>query len=230
MSYYDQQDDDLRERPQRELTLSTLTILGLFFGFALICAACFGLGYNMGSRSRQTQSPDAAAANSANFNSFKPSASAPAIQPVPGYLSPKDAAAANASAANSAYNPPAAVNSSAPSTASPPPVSHEATAIVRDTVKPAPATPPTGAPAPVATPVLPPAAQGAVMVQVAAVSHKEDADLLVSALKQKGYPVASHTEPGDHYFHIQIGPFPSKAAAEPTRQRLLADGYNALIK
>lgn len=68
------------------------------------------------------------------------------------------------------------------------------------------------------------------MVQVAAVSHQEDADLLVAALKRKGYTVAARSEPQDKLIHIQVGPFPSKKDAEAMRQRLLGDGYNAILK
>ena len=68
------------------------------------------------------------------------------------------------------------------------------------------------------------------IVQIAAVSHQEDADLLIAALKRKGYSVAARTEPQDKLVHIQVGPFASKKDAEAMRQRLLADGYNAILK
>lgn len=68
------------------------------------------------------------------------------------------------------------------------------------------------------------------MVQIAAVSHQEDATLLVGALKSKGYAVSARTEPQDKLFHIQVGPFATKKDADTMRQRLLADGYNAIVK
>ena len=50
--------DDLRnshleEPPERdrEISLGTSTILGIFFGLALVCALFFALGYSMGRRS-----------------------------------------------------------------------------------------------------------------------------------------------------------------------------------
>ena len=67
-------------------------------------------------------------------------------------------------------------------------------------------------------------------VQVAAVSHQEDADLLVAALKRKNYSVVARTEAQDKLYHIQIGPFATKKDAEAMRQRLLGDGYNAIVK
>lgn len=68
------------------------------------------------------------------------------------------------------------------------------------------------------------------MVQIAAVTHQEDANILVSALKKRGYPVAVRTEPRDSLLHIQIGPFGSRDEARAMRARLLADGYNAILK
>jgi len=73
-------------------------------------------------------------------------------------------------------------------------------------------------------------ATGSFLVQVAAVSHQEDADLLLGALKGRGYAVSEHTEPQDKLVHIQIGPFAYRKDAEAMRQRLLGDGYNAIIK
>jgi cell division septation protein DedD len=67
-------------------------------------------------------------------------------------------------------------------------------------------------------------------VQIAAVSHKEDAELLTNALRSKGYDVAARTTPQDKFVHIQVGPFATHKDAETMRQRLLADGYNAIVK
>ena len=68
------------------------------------------------------------------------------------------------------------------------------------------------------------------MVQIAAVSHREDADLMVGSLTRKGYAVVVHTEPQDKFFHVQVGPFANKKDAEAIRQRLSGDGYNAILK
>ena len=68
------------------------------------------------------------------------------------------------------------------------------------------------------------------MVQVAAVSHQEDADLLVTTLRRVHYAVAIHTEPQDKLLHVQVGPFATRKDAEAMRQRLLTDGFNAIVK
>lgn len=71
---------------------------------------------------------------------------------------------------------------------------------------------------------------GAFMVQVAAVSKQEDADILVSALQKKQYPAFIGNSPGDALFHVQVGPFTDPKDAETMRTRLAGDGYNAIVK
>ncbi len=68
------------------------------------------------------------------------------------------------------------------------------------------------------------------MVQVAAVSHQEDADVLTSALKRRGYGVTARPDANDHLIHVQVGPFNNRKDAEAMRQKLLSDGYNAILK
>ena len=73
------------------------------------------------------------------------------------------------------------------------------------------------------------AGQG-LMVQVAAVSRPGDAQALIDALRKRGYTVAAHNEPQDSLLHVQIGPFETRAEANAMRQKLAADGYDAIIK
>lgn len=71
---------------------------------------------------------------------------------------------------------------------------------------------------------------GSTMVQIAAVTHQEDATILVSALKRHGYTVVVRNEPNDSLLHVQVGPFATRDQAKAMRARLLADGYNAILK
>jgi cell division septation protein DedD len=68
------------------------------------------------------------------------------------------------------------------------------------------------------------------MVQIAAVSHQEDADVLVAALRKHGYTVTMSREPADNLIHVRIGPFTSRGEANTARQKLLNDGYNAVVQ
>jgi DedD protein len=75
-----------------------------------------------------------------------------------------------------------------------------------------------------------PAQSGTVMVQVAAVTHQEDADALIAALRQKNYSPVIVSNLPDKLFHVQIGPFADRKDASAMRERLLADGFNSILK
>jgi len=206
-------EEELRPAQQgkdRELTLSSATLLGIFFGLVLICGVCFGLGYAMGRRALQepagNQAADATQA-SGQTNTAKAKPSAVTANPVQATPSATDAAAI--AEANGA-----------------------------------PATPEKEA-APVQTPVQPgvsaslglvsqpvaavkPAA--VLMVQIAAVTDAEDADVLMGALRKRGYAVTGQKDAGDGLIHVRIGPFASRDEADKWRMKLLNDGYNAILQ
>jgi cell division septation protein DedD len=226
------EDDDLDGRGgprDREISLGTTMLLGIFFALALVCAVFFGFGYSRGSR----HAAAAAAApgdgsSGTNFSSFKPSPSSPLGQTYGAGKAP-----AYAAPAAIPYTPPAPVNSVTVRT---PPVSSQPERASAEDLESAPAinNTPTPKPAPVvaaaSTPPAAPPAPTSSVVQIAAVSHQEDADLLVASLKRRGYNVAIRTEPQDRLMHIQVGPFSTRKDAEAMRQRLLADGFNAIVK
>jgi DedD protein len=91
---------------------------------------------------------------------------------------------------------------------------------------------PEGAPADPASPPAPEMVRsGSFVVQVAAVSRKEDAEALVGALRKKDYPVFIVSNvPGDRLFHVQVGPYGSIKDAETMKARLSDDGYNPIVK
>lgn len=68
------------------------------------------------------------------------------------------------------------------------------------------------------------------MVQIAAVRMQQDANVLVGALQKRGYNVVVRHEAQDTLLHVQVGPFTSRSQAFDMRSRLLADGYNAVVK
>jgi cell division septation protein DedD len=201
----------------REIHLGTTLILGLFFALAVICAVFFGLGYSMG---RKSIVPAAAAApgtqSSSAFGGFKPAAGS--------VLSPDKPV--------QAATQPVTVPDPASDSAKPVKVAVKEDpadgAVVGDPL-PAPAKA-SAAPlaSPTAVPVVTPG--GSSIVQVAAVSHQEDADLLVTTLKRRGYAVSIRTEPQDKLLHVQVGPFANHKDADVMRQKLLADGFNAIVK
>jgi cell division septation protein DedD len=68
------------------------------------------------------------------------------------------------------------------------------------------------------------------MVQIAQVSQAEDAEVLVNALRKRGYTVAARRELSDNLIHVQTGPFVNRNDANAMRQKLLNDGYNAIVQ
>jgi DedD protein len=69
-----------------------------------------------------------------------------------------------------------------------------------------------------------------IMVQIAAVSRQEDAEVLAGALRKRGFNPTVRPGTGDKFFHVQVGPFTDKTQADTMKQHLLADGYNAIVK
>jgi DedD protein len=224
----------------REVTLNTGTVLALFFTLALICAVFFGFGYSMGRKSQQAvpvaSSDSTPAAAPETTAADKPAPGSPAIQSVPGYQSSatSDAGSKTTVTAPTVKLSPAASASQTPDTASSvvrkpianPDAADGAAAKAAPVVR----TPPAAATAPVTTYNSAVPATGITYVQIAAVSHQEDADVLLSALQRRGYKVLARTDTADKLIHVQIGPFTDRKQAEVTRQKLIGDGYNAFLK
>jgi cell division septation protein DedD len=222
---FDDEDETAeRQRPSRdtELTLGTGTLLLLFLGLALICGACFGLGYEVGRGVNQpsAQGQQGAGAGQTGLPSngvkAKPSATETPVPPAP--------------------SPSVVVENNHAGSESPPSKQTASPSVTQTTAAPQPqvraALPAYNAPLPSGDSgmhaVLPPPMQ--LMVQIAAVSHQEDADVLSAALRKHGYAVVERREGGDGLIHVRIGPFSSRDEAEHWRQKLLDDGYNAMIQ
>ena len=191
----------------REISLGPGTILAIFFGLALVCACFFGFGYSVGRRSSQS-------AAAAVITPTSTAASTGAAKPTPG----------------SAGLP--ALPNAEPNITPSAPASSTDRALPSDAIIAGDKLPATAAPTPAPTvPASSPAATaGSFIVQVAAVSTQQIADMEVAALRKDGYAVVVRHEPQDSLFHVQIGPFADKKDAEAMRQRVIADGFNAIVK
>ena len=191
-SYNSLHEPEAHELPEREISLGTTTVLGIFFALALVCALFFGLGYSMGRRSTPAAAAVVASSDTpaATTATTKPSSGSPiATTPAP------------------ATQPqPTPTTVTVPTANTPPP------------------------PAPTEKPAATSAVPTIYIVQIAAVSHREDAETLIANLKLRGYDVAIREESQDKLLHVQIGPFTTRKDADAMRQHLLADGYNAIVK
>jgi cell division septation protein DedD len=226
-------EESLRSARDRELTLGPAMLLTLGVILFALCAACFVFGYGVGRRSF-AESAGVAAPPTAGTPAMaqvaipasKPSAGQSGAQP----QQPAAVADQPDSAAEDSKSLPAPVEVSVPT-------GSNGGAVPAGTSQPAihSALPGQSAGADVAASpgsgVQPALAQAsAIMVQIAAVSHPEDADVLVGALRKRGYAVSAHRDPADGLLHVQVGPFANRNDAVAMRQKLLNDGYNAIVE
>jgi pilus assembly protein CpaC len=68
------------------------------------------------------------------------------------------------------------------------------------------------------------------MVQIMTLSSSENVKSMAAELKRRGYNAVVNYDPHDPLPHLEVGPFESKSDAEAMRQRLILDGYNAIIR
>jgi DedD protein len=189
-----------------EITLGTGRMLALFFTFVLVCAVFFAIGFSLGRKTSML----------AVTNGLSAAANSAAAHPATG----KDATTKPASQSTdfSFYK---SVGSQSANTELPPQNSK-----AQPTATPTPETQPAAAP-----PASGTTAAAGYFVQVAAVSRQEDAEALVDALKKKQYPAfATNNSSSDKYYHVQVGPYSDFKEADAMRSRLVADGYNPIVK
>ncbi len=246
MSKYDKLDDDT-ERTDTEITLGLRSILGIFFGLVLICGVFFGFGYSLG-RSNAVK-PSAAP----QVNAQAPSASTPApVTTVVEQSSPNSNDPYDFNANNAAGKPSGAVlqpvvpatapatgtpastpSGSAPSGATTPastPAGNQQSMAPKATPASYTISDPAKAVSAPSSPLQTAASQSPLMVQVAAISRPQDADVLIAALQKRGFNATARRETSDNLLHIQIGPFTTRQQAMAMRTRLINDGYNAILK
>ena len=199
-----------------ELTLGAGAFLAIGGGLLLLCAVCFGLGYAVGHRNSPDQSaatvlpvPESKIPVMPVGSGSKPGAAAQ--MPAQSQAQPVGDTSVDASGQGIQSEPTSSSAGSSQGDAKPTGDSG---------VRPA-----LGAlPQPARS-----QAQGW-MVQIAAVTHSEDAQVLVDALRRRGYSVQARRDVGDNLIHVQTGPFVSRNDANAMRQKLLNDGYNAIVQ
>jgi cell division septation protein DedD len=202
---------DTEQVRDTEITLSTGKLLGIFFALAILCGVFFTMGYLLG-KSTSAGGRTEIVATVPSSTTGKPYAGNKTPEAVtqtcpPG--SPNCAAASTSDASSSSKSTDQQPSAQQPSG--------------NKTSDQSPAQSATGTDAKTG-------AGTSFMVQVAAVSKQEDAEILVTALRKKQYPVFIANAAGDPLFHVQVGPFSDRKDAEAMRNRLSGDGYNAIVK
>jgi cell division septation protein DedD len=94
-------------------------------------------------------------------------------------------------------------------------------------VPPKPAASPPNNSAPPGAPLV---ANGAIMLQVAAVIREGDAMALAQALQQKKFPAFVITPGADKYYRVQVGPYADTLSATNARHDLEANGFKSIVK
>jgi len=235
--YFDEEEPE-PERPRRdtELTLGTGAVLGLVLALLVVCGLCFAAGYAVGhhrsasSANASTPAPDQEPLQ-ANGSTPKPSASAQPAVPTPqtddSPTNPDPGAPAAGENPATTGQSPGDSGQGGPSTGSP---------AAKAPSSAPPAQPAAGNTAPEtqggATPNAREAspAQTPWAVQIAAIANSQDADVLAAALRKRGYSVMVKHESADGLIHVRIGPFSSRDEAIRWRDKLLGDGYNAVVQ
>jgi DedD protein len=199
--------DEVRDT---EITLSTGKLLGIFFALAIICGVFFTMGYLLG-KSTSAGGRTEIVATVPSSSAGKPYAGNKTPEAVTQTCPPGSPNCAPVSTmdTNQSAKPSDQQTSSQQSSAGKPTDQSSTPSAGTDGKS---------------------GAASSFMVQVAAVSKQEDAEILVTALRKKQYPVFIANAAGDPLFHVQVGPFTDRKDAEAMRTRLSGDGYNAIVK
>jgi DedD protein len=238
--YFDEDIEPEEPRHDTEVTLSWGALAGMGVALLVICGLCFGLGYMAGHRgpapakaSAPSSQPSAPDQEPLQGSASVPKPSASAQAPVPAPTQANDTAPAPGEGESPEAVAPSPAQgtqgaASAPSNAAPAASAAPAQPQVRPALPGGAGENAQNAPGSSVRPALPSATS--LMVQVAAVKNEEDANVLMSALRRRGYPVTARRDPVDELIHVRIGPFPTRDEANQWRMRLLNDGYNAIVQ
>lgn len=201
----------MRKNPDRqtELVLENRQVLGIFLGIALLCGVFFALGYVVG---RNTASPATTLAEA--DSELTPAGEKPSAMPAPAYLPLSPGGATpnpEAPAPDTDLSFYESVQEKEP----------QATLVPPESPTPASTNPP--------TPAVEPPPPG-ILVQVSALSRREDAESLVLLLKEKNLPVLVTSGVNDSLFHVVVGPYKTDREAERVKQLLEQEGFRPFIR
>ena len=219
-----------RER-DTEITLGAGMLLAIGCGLILLCILCFSFGYSIGHRN--SAGSEVASAVPSAVGKVKSQTGSSGTKPAAGGQSPAEPPA------RAAVDVPADTDGGEVRDTGAPRVSaNDGATIAQSQAKPAgqPKVKPALTAQSSVTPTAPtmqvqPALSHVTgwMVQIAAVSHSEDAEVLVNALRKRGYAVTVRRDVADTLLHVQVGPFTNRSDANAMRQKLQSDGYNAVV-
>ena len=203
---------------QLELVLENRQLLLTFFVIVALCGVFFSLGYIVG-RNTLSGSPPVAQASAGTADT----GSKPSPMPPPAY-SPTAPEPPAAEAAAEQPTPTTDLNFYQS-------VEEKQPDAKLEPAEPSKPTPPSQ-PLPASTAQTPPVAEppAGIMVQVSALTRREDANALVNLLKEKNLPVLVLSGSSDNLFHVMVGPYTNPKDAERTKAILELDGFRPIVK
>jgi cell division protein FtsN len=191
---------------QMELVLENKQVIGIFLGIALLCGVFFALGYAVGSSTSAPSEEMTPSEDELTATGEKPSA-----LPSPTYIQRNPAAAPQNPGSDTDLGFYQSVQEAQPQETLP---SGESQAAAAAAPPPLPSQPP------------PPG----ILVQVSALTRREDAESLVVLLKEKKLPVLVTSGTNDTLFHVVVGPYKTDAEAQRVRQILEQEGFRPFIR
>jgi cell division protein FtsN len=198
-----------REDEQTELVLENRQVVAIFLGLALLCGVFFSLGYVVGSNTTSSSPTVAQTDENLPVASEKPSS-----LPAPSYMQSSPMATAqppDETPDDTELNFYSSVQEDQPQGMLPEAATGEE---------------PVEAPARIAVVPPPPG----IVVQVSALTRREDAESLVALLEERSLPVLVTTGVNDPLFHVVVGPYTSEAEAQKTKALLEQDGFRPFIR
>jgi cell division protein FtsN len=208
--------------------LESKHVIGLFLLMLLFSGVFFTLGYVMG-RNQYDGQVSAATTNSHPSEPVvptKPKAAPPQTPEISPAASDSDPSSSGntsdwefySSSKSGKSDPHLAPVPKAPAT---PPASKT----VSEKSKVAPVTPAAKTSKPVTSaPLIP---NGALVLQVAALTKQDDALSIASSLQKKHFAAYVQTPQKDSFYRVQVGPLKDKKAADAERKRLESEGFKA---
>jgi cell division septation protein DedD len=187
---------------ETELVLETKQLLGVLLGIALLCGVFFVLGFLAGDSSGAAPETAPPSEEEITHSGEKPSA-----MTAPAYI-PRNPAAASASSGETDLNFYQSVEEKEPE------------AKLDGTVA-------SGEGAPAALPIQPPPG---ILVQVSALTRREDAESLVGLLQERKLPVLVTSGENDALFHVVVGPYENEQAAERVKELLEREGFRPFVR
>ncbi len=228
----------MRKNPdgQVELVLENRQLLIVFFAIVALCGVFFSLGYIVGHNTLSSVEHVTQAAAGAGEAVTKPSPMPPAPSAAPSAGTPAGETSGEQPAAATDLNFYQSVEEKAPESKLGPaeaPTAAAAAAVpaaprqaVGERTAPAAAVAPAGA----SPPAAPAETPSGILLQVSALTRREDANALVSLIREKKLPVMVVTGTGDTLFHVLVGPYKNMKDAEHAKTVLEADGFRPIIK